>query len=140
MNSLPDINVWIALAFPARKEHMIAKAWFAGCRARSCFFCRLSQQGFLRLSTNPQVMKSDVLSMSQAWQEYDALMLDPRIGFADEPPGLEYEWRRLTMLFQFSNKVWSDAFLAGMAIELNLELITFDAGFRNFPGLNCTIL
>jgi predicted nucleic acid-binding protein len=51
---LPDINLWLALAFESHVHHAAAKGWFEGLTSERCSFCRLTQQGFLRLVTNPK--------------------------------------------------------------------------------------
>ena len=54
---LPDINVWLALAFGSHTHHSFAKNWFDCVPGGNCFFCRMTKQGFLRLATNPRVMR-----------------------------------------------------------------------------------
>lgn len=66
---LPDVNVWLALAFNAHLHHPLAKQWFDALSTDICFFCRLTQQGFLRLATNPSVFSSDALTLTDAWQK-----------------------------------------------------------------------
>ena len=57
---LPDINVWLALAFDSHIHHPDAKKWFDGLADDAiCYFCRLTQLGFLRLATNPKVFGAD---------------------------------------------------------------------------------
>jgi predicted nucleic acid-binding protein len=51
---LPDINVWLALAFESHVHHEVAKGWLEGLSSEGCAFCRTTQQGFLRLATNPK--------------------------------------------------------------------------------------
>lgn len=87
---LPDINVWLALAFDSYVHHSAAKAWFDGLPDDSkCHFCRLSQQGFLRLASNPKAVGTAALNLTDAWQKYDVFLSDPRVEFMVEPPGLE---------------------------------------------------
>jgi len=136
---LPDVNLWLALTFDSHVHHAAAKDWFDGSRER-CSFCRLTQQAFLRLSTNPKVLKDDTLSLTEAWRAYDAIMRDPRIAFADEPKGLELRWRACTQSRIFSTNVWSDGYLAGFAEAADLELVTFDKGFSNYTNAKCIIL
>ncbi len=137
---LPDVNVWLALAFNAHIHHAAAKAWHGGLSNQCCFFCRLTQQGFLRLSTNPKALPNQAVSLSQAWQMYDSILIDPRFAFADEPPGLEALWRAFTQGQSFSPKVWNDAYLAAFAMAGNLELVTFDKAMTQYQGLKCMIL
>src|SRR5947209_3739256 len=86
---LPDVNVWLALAFNAHIHHVAAKSWHGALSNQRCHFCRLTQQGFLRLATNPKALPTQAVSLSQAWQMYDSILMDPRFGFVDEPkPGI----------------------------------------------------
>ncbi len=83
---LPDVNVWLALAFDFHSHHAAANIWYEGS-SEPCAFCRWTQQGFLRLATNPMVFKEDAVSLKQAWRMYDMILSDPRITFAGEPEG-----------------------------------------------------
>src|SRR5947209_20621068 len=68
---LLDINVWLALTFDSHIHHPAAKAWFDGLANEVCCFCRLTQQGFLRLATNPSVFGKHAVTLPEAWQKYD---------------------------------------------------------------------
>ena len=71
---LPDVNVWIAPAFQRHAHHAPAKTWFDRIPEDGCSFCRLTQQGFLRLATNPKALKQDAVSLAKAWRLYDAFL------------------------------------------------------------------
>jgi uncharacterized protein len=58
---LPDDNLWLAMVFEAHTHHIVAKAWFESLSTEICAFCRLSQQGFLRLATNPRAFGEDAV-------------------------------------------------------------------------------
>jgi uncharacterized protein len=137
---LPDINLWLALAFDAHVHHPAAKTWFDRLSSQKCFFCRLTQQGFLRLATNSKAVGTAAVPMAQAWQLFDLYLSDPRVAFADEPANLEMHWRGLTQSQKYSPKVWSDAYLAAFALSAQLELVTFDQGFAQYTNVPCTIL
>ncbi len=138
---LPDINVWLALVFVQHRCHVSARAWFDRLAVESrCYFCRYTQLGFLRLSTNPKANPLQTQTLSQAWTIYDKTCLDPRIGFASEPEGVEGLWRQWTQLSSYSPNVWNDAYLAAFAETGNFELVTFDKGFVQYVGLRVTIL
>jgi toxin-antitoxin system PIN domain toxin len=137
---LPDVNVWLALSFSAHTHHPSANTWFRSLTDETCYFCRMTQQGFLRLATNPTVLKADAVSLSGAWHLYDTMLTDPRIDFAQEPAGLDPLWRTFTQGSTFSTHVWNDAYLAAFALAGDLEVVTFDKGFARYPGLKVTIL
>ena len=137
---LLDINVWLSLAFDSHAHHPVGKQWFDGLSDQVCYFCRLTQQGFLRLATNPSVFGKNAVTLPDAWQKFDLFMSDPRVSLAEEPDGLESYWRGYTQRQSFSPKVWNDAFLAAFARAAGLELVTFDKGFAQYKNLSCIIL
>ncbi len=137
---LPDRNLWIALGFSRHVHHLVAKSWFETVPDQQCCFCRLTQQGFLRLASNPKVLDDEAVSMQEAWRLYDAFADDPRVTFADEPACLELLWRNYTQRGSFSPKVWNDAYLAAFARTAACELVTFDKGFEAYQDMTCRIL
>lgn len=141
---LCDVNVWIALAISGHSHHGAARVWLDGVDARaSIFFCRATQQAFLRLLTNPAVLMpfgDSPLSNDRAWAAYEALLADDRIVFADEPAGLEGLWRELGSSRRASHRLWADAYLAAFATAGEFRLVTTDGGFRQFNGLDLLLL
>ena len=137
---LPDINVWLALVFEIHAHHVSARTWFERTGGKGCVFCRVTQQGFLRLATNPQVFGDDALTLGAAWKCYDTVVKMAPIRFAAETPELESVWRQYTTAETYSPKVWTDAYLAAFADTANLTLVSFDKGFRNFPNARAVIL
>jgi predicted nucleic acid-binding protein len=54
-----DVNVWLALAFPAHPHHRRAVAAYQQATpAQPACFCRTTQQGFLRLASNTAFLRS----------------------------------------------------------------------------------
>ena len=126
-NLLPDINVWLPLAYSAHPHHQRAQAWGkAVAAATEIYFCRITQLGLLRLLTQRSVMGQDVLTLSQAWQIYDGMLSQFGASFLDEAQGLEAELRRLTTKEEVSTKEWSDSYLVAFGTLTNLTLVTFD--------------
>ena len=110
---LADVNVWLAVTFDSHVHHPAAKVWFDGLPpGEVCFFCRLTQQGFLRLASNRSVFGKHALSLGEAWRKYDQLLRDSRVAFAHEPADVETNWRAFTQGQTYSPKVWNDAYLA----------------------------
>jgi len=84
-------------------------------------------------------MGSDVKKMSEAWQLWDKVCADDRIGFVSEPETIESEFRRLSSLRSPSPKVWADAYLLAFACVAGLKLVTFDSGLRS-RGIDVRVL
>lgn len=85
-------------------------------------------------------MKGTPKSQAEAWQIYDALRGAPGVEWAGEPEGLEAEWRRLSSRTSASTARWPDDCLAAWARLLNFRVVTFDAGFKDYPGLQLELL
>jgi uncharacterized protein len=138
MMFLPDINLWLALAFESHVHHAVSKTWFDTLSGEGCSFCRMPQQGFLRLATNPKAFGTEAVTLVEAWHMYDAFLADPNVSFTSEPDGVEPLWRGYTQHQSFSPKVWNDAFLAAFARAADHQLVTFDTGFAQYANLKCT--
>jgi toxin-antitoxin system PIN domain toxin len=137
---LPDINIWLALVFQLHGHHTRVLSWFETIHDKSCAFCRVTQQGLLRLSTNPAIFKDETITMERAWDVYERLLTDPRIFYSQEPDDLATLWKKYTIPLQYSHKVWTDAYLAAYAKGHNFSIITFDKGFAKFKDVDCLIL
>ena len=79
-------------------------------------------------------------SQQGAWRTFDCLSQDPRTVFLSEPPGLDTAFRSLANSASPSHSLWTDAFLAALAIERHARLVTFDQGYRRFAGLDLLVL
>lgn len=137
---LPDVNVWVALVFDNHDHHGAAVSWVNAIGDEGLAFCRMTQQGLMRLSTNHRAMQGHVLTLAGAWALYDRISGDSRISFASEPAGIEHRWRQLTQANQSSTHLWNDAYLAAFAACAGFEVVTFDRGFEQFKLERCTIL
>src|SRR5271169_3816737 len=138
--TLPDINVWVALASDRHVHHGLARSWFTPMRAAGAAFCRVTQMGVLRLLTNPRVMGGDVLNQKQAWSIYEQLARDQRVVFALEPPDIEPIWKKLTQSAYAETGLWTDAYIAALALLHNFRVVSFDRGLRKIAGLDLMIL
>lgn len=142
---LCDSNVWLALALSRHVHHRSARDWFEAVpNPQSVLFCRATQQTFLRLLTNASVLSpygSPPLTNRQAWEACQALLGDDRIAFrSEEPVGLEAVWRRFALRQTASPKLWMDAYLAAFALAGGCRMVTTDAAFGQFGGLELELL
>jgi predicted nucleic acid-binding protein len=81
------------------------------------------------------------LTNAEAWAVYEGFMADDRIALRiDEPEELEPHWKTFGSRDTASPKRCMDAYLAAFAVAAGLRLVTTDTAFRDFPGLNLTLL
>ena len=99
------------------------------------YFCRVTQLGLLRLLTNTTVMGPSCRTCGQAWSNYDRLVQQRAVEYIDEPSSLGGLLRKHTWGQDSSASLWTDAYLAAFAQAADLDLATFDRGFRRFPGV-----
>jgi toxin-antitoxin system PIN domain toxin len=142
---LCDSNVWLALALSTHAHHAAVREWFDAVPAPgSVVFCRATQQTFLRLLTNASVLSpygNPPLTNRQAWEACQALLADDRIAFrSEEPAGVEALWRRFAVRGTASPKLWMDAYLAAFALSGGYRMVTTDAAFKQFAGLDLELL
>jgi toxin-antitoxin system PIN domain toxin len=126
MTYLADVNFWLALAVDNHVHHATAAEWIRNYPEDYLAFCRMTQNGLLRLLTNPHVMGSDVLTAARAWEAYDTLCENRSVLFADEPVGVERTWRSHTRHSRKVPNFWTDAYLAAFTTAAGFTLVTFD--------------
>lgn len=142
---LCDTNVWLALTLSEHTHHALAREWLDTIdQPAGIHFCRATQQSFLRLLTNSTVLGAygnPPLTNAEAWAAYAALLADDRIVLtAEEPPGLEGQWKEFALGDVASPKLWMDAYLASFAHAAGFQMVTTDSGFRKFAGLDLRLL
>ena len=137
---LPDVNVWIGLAVIEHAQHRQALRWFESTSGDTLAFCRVTQMGFLRLLTNPHVMKSDALTPQAAWRCLDRVYQETAPIFAPEPTLLETAWRGITSDPKPGPNPWTDAYLAAFAQLSGFTFVTFDRGVPRFKKTSLRIL
>jgi toxin-antitoxin system PIN domain toxin len=137
MRLLADINVWVALAIPNHFHRPEAVGWFDSLTDDDVvYFCRVTQQGYLRLVTTTAAFGRDAVSNNEAWGGYLKLRRDFRVQWLDEPEGLESLWVKYANSKESSPKDWMDAYLAAMATLHGVRFVTFDQGFAAYRGLD----
>jgi len=124
--SFPDVNVWLALVLDDHVQRTEALRWWDEFESGTIAFCRVTQLSLLRLLTTAAVMNGKPLTMSEAWNAYDALFEDWRVAFIDEPAALTPAVRRLTSGSSSSPRQWADRYLSAFALQCGGSIVTFD--------------
>ena len=127
LSIFPDVNVWLALSYPAHIHQATASTWFASMDESAVFvFCRQTQLAFFRLMTTEAVLGPDVIGQTECWAIYGRWINAGKAVLARESAGIEAALRKRTSLNSPSPKAWADAYLAAFAETAGLTLVTFD--------------
>jgi toxin-antitoxin system PIN domain toxin len=137
---LVDVNVLLALLVRHHEHHKMAVKWFDKLAAGEAGLCRSVQLALIRLLGNRAVMGEYAVSALAAWKLIDDLMQDERLYFVAEPDGVDSVFPGLLRYPISTGKLVGDAWLAAMSIAVSTKLVTLDSGFRQFKGLDVTVL
>ncbi len=132
---VPDLNLWLALADSDHAHHLRARHYWEREAAREIAFCRVTMLGFLRLLSNPRVMRGAPLSPSEAWAAYRAFTALPEVCFIGESFSAENHFINWTDQADFASHRWTDAWIAATAQACAARVVSFDADFNAFSDL-----
>src|SRR6266567_3366150 len=94
----------------------------------------------LRHLTNAKIMGTFVQSQQDAWMHFDKPINDPRAVFLSEPATVEVAFRGFTQSTAPAQGIWTDAYLAALAVEHNAQIVMFDQGFSRFAKLDLFVV
>lgn len=142
---IPDTNVWAALTIGQHEHHGAASEWFDTVETpQTVHFCRVTQQGLMRLLTRHAILATyglAPLTNAQAWGAFEDLQHDDRVGpLLDEPASVEQVWQRLSSRSSASPQLWTDSYLAAFAITAGATFVTIDRAFTQFPALDLQLI
>jgi hypothetical protein len=140
MTYLADVNVWLAWTLYDHIHHTAALNWFLESAPDGIVFCRVTQMGFLRLLTNPKAMSDVPLKAAEAWRLFDDVIALDRVGFSEEPAGLEEGWRKAIPSYASGPNSWTDAYLGAFAKAAGFTVVTFDKAFAKRLGVSARLL
>jgi len=96
---LLDSNVWVALTFDTHPAHRAAsEAFLLATEHRPAAFCRATQQSYLRLASNPTILRTynaTGLTNRDALKTLGIFMARPVVAYREEPDkivGLGMRW------------------------------------------------
>jgi len=129
VTALLDVNVLIALAWPNHQHHLEVKKWFSGVGRKSWATCPLTQNGFIRISSNPKIIESAV-SVPQAMDFLIRLTDHPDHCFWPDSLDFSRITSRPESLLQGHRQV-TEAYLVCLAAESGGVLATLDKRILN---------
>jgi uncharacterized protein len=132
---LPDVNVWVALTDTTHIHHSRAVEYWDQERPNRLAFCGITRAGMLRVMTNPRAMAGNPFDLVDAWSRYRNFADLPEVDFLPESRRAEAEVGRCCLGAGFPHRLWTDAWIAALALENGCRVVSFDADFAKFPGL-----
>lgn len=121
---LLDVNVLIALIWPAHEQHAIAQHWLANDSRGGWASCPLTQAAFVRIISNPAFSR-DAVTPIHAVKILEAALQHPRHQFWPDEIGLIEALQPVAKRLVGHQQI-SDAYLLGLAIKRKGKLLTMD--------------
>ena len=141
MPVLCDVNFLFVLITNRHEHHPRATVWFERAASGDAVICRHAQLGLFRLLTNPAILREEAVRADACWRLWQRLLSDDRVRFIiTEPEGIDAAFKGFTERRAFTPKLWTDAYLAAFARAAGLSVVTFDAAFRQFTGVQVEVL
>ena len=133
---VPDVNVVINAEIPSSERHELARNWFdiAANGREPVSIPEMVLLGFVRISTGSGV-KDNRITPTRALEVCDVLRRMPAFAPITEGPRHWPLFREIVLTSGISGPDITDAYLAAFALENDATFVTFDRGFRRFPGL-----
>ena len=128
---LLDINVLLALAWPAHVHHRQAQEWFARNRSAGFRTCPLTQLGFVRISCNPNFTPS-AMTPASALALLDRITAMPEHGFWPDDLTLGQAIAAEELLV--GHRQVTDAYLLALAESHGGIIATLDRGMLSAAG------
>jgi uncharacterized protein len=141
MTCIADANVLFPLLVQGHVANETAKRWWEEQLDGTVGTCLLTRLAVLRLLTNRIAMNGDPVGPGEALGAWRRLSNDPRVFHIDTVPA-EHESGFVSLVSsrEPTPNLWTDAWLAALAMSLDYEITTFDRGFRSFRGLKLRLL
>ena len=141
MTSIADANLLFPLLIEGHAAHEPAMEWWREQPDGTVGICLLTRLAVLRLLSNRVAMNGEPVKPKEALAAWQQLADDPRSYYIDsEPAAHEHRFASLVGGREPTPNLWTDAWLAALALSLDYEVATFDRGFRSFRGLRVRLL
>lgn len=138
---LPDNNVLINAIRREAPHHARAKQWLEDTlnQGQAVRLFPTVEAGFIRVVTHPGIFDPPT-PPEEAWRFLEILCAAPTVESIAWTPASRQRWAGLCTKLDLAGNDCNDALLAAVAIERKLRLVSFDKGFRRFPGLDLLLL
>jgi toxin-antitoxin system PIN domain toxin len=132
---LPDLNLWLALAWSGHPHHATACRYWEEQAAHTVVFTTVTALGLVRLLSQPRVMGEAALSLGQASAVQTAFLEQPGVRLVDDAAASWPVFRQLLSRGTWPVQFCTDVHLAAIAISAGWRLVSFDRDFGRLNGL-----
>lgn len=132
---LPDLNVWLALSFAGHSHHARATIYWNQQRRDLVGLCGVTLIGLPRLLTTSSVMHGNPFPPAIATAKAQGFLNLPDVRFLPDGHHLFRQVESWAKEPFSSPKLWTEAWIAALALENGCRVVSFDADFAKFPGL-----
>ncbi|MGH8288871.1 MAG: TA system VapC family ribonuclease toxin [Steroidobacteraceae bacterium] len=127
MTCIADANVLFPLLVQGHAAHERAMEWWQERADGAVGTCLLTRLAVLRLLSSRVAMNGDPVKPKEARAAWQQLADDPRSFQIDSEPAIhEHRFATLVTGREPTPNLWTDAWLAALALSLDYELATFD--------------
>lgn len=126
---LLDVNTLLALFWPKHEFHPIVLAWFRNQGSRRWATCPITQNGFVRVVSNPAFSR-DALTVNEACMLLNANLGHPGHQFWSDEITLENAISVSGARLQGHRQI-TDAYLLGLAVHKKGLLVTLDGSIAS---------
>lgn len=125
MISLLDVNVLIALLWPAHKSHPKAQRWFSHNAQQGWATCAMTEAGFVRIVSNP-VFSQNAVSPRDALVVLNGSLDHPAHRFWTEDLSVAKALSQFERRLRGHQQI-TDAYLLALAKQKKGRLVTLDS-------------
>ncbi|MBU6313184.1 MAG: PIN domain-containing protein [Actinomycetales bacterium] len=138
MRHLLDVNVIVGVLRADSELHAAARAWLRGTTGAVVALPE-TLAAAVRVLTNDRIW-AQVPTVDEATASVSDLVDGAQISITGSSPGAWPAFTAFVASGQLTHRDVPDALLAAQARSMDAELVTFDRGFRDYPGLRVQIL
>ena len=138
MRHLLDVNVIVGVLRADSELHASARAWLLDTTG-SVVALPETLAAAVRVLTNDRIW-AQVPTVDEATASVSDLVDGAQISITGSSPGAWPAFTAFVASGQLTHRDVPDALLAAQARSMDAELVTFDRGFRDYPGLRVQIL
>ena len=128
MTYLLDVNVMLALSWPAHIFHHPAERWFGRVGAKSWATCPMVEAGFVRILSNP-AFSAQAVSLTEAVRALEVSSKHPGHEFWPDDAAVADALALVATRIAGHQQI-TDAYLLALAVRHKGRLATFDKGLR----------